>query len=46
MEFEKANEIEQKKEAFGMAVWGRRRKELKEMGSTSATYLQRQCEGK
>lgn len=43
-EFEKANEIEQMKEAFGMAVWGRRRREFREMGSLSVTYSQRQCE--
>ena len=29
-----------------MAVWGRRRRELGEMGSTSATYSRQQCEGK
>lgn len=32
------------KEAFGMAVWGRRRREFREMGSLSITYSQRQCE--
>lgn len=29
-----------------MAVWGRRRRELEEMGSTSTMYLQGQSEGK
>ena len=36
--FEKANEIGQKKKASGMAIWGRRRRELDEMESPSATY--------